>query len=250
MEKNTIRLDKFLANAGIASRRGIKPFLKQNAVTVNGKRVRESGERVIPDKDEIRINGEKIKSEKFVYYLLNKPIGIISTSSDEYGRENVIDLIEAKTRVYPVGRLDKDTHGAILLTNDGELTHKLTHPKFHVPKTYHLKIKGSISAEKIKKLKDGVILSDGITAPAKVKVVKTNPNFTILEMEIFEGRYRQIRRMCEVIYLNLQDLRRIRFGPIELGRLGEGSYRELTGDEINNLKIAVGSTSSDIVAKQ
>lgn len=231
----TQRIDKFLANAGIASRRSIKKLIKESIVTVNGKRIKESGERFIPSKDDIRIDGKKIRAESFIYYLLNKPIGIISTSSDEYGRENVTDLVNTSIRVYPVGRLDKDTHGAILLTNDGELTHKLTHPKYHVPKTYLLKVSGNVSEEKIQKLREGITLSDGITAPAKVKVLKPG----LIEMEIFEGRYRQIRRMCEAIYINLTDLQRIEFGPVKLGSLREGRYRELTKDEIGKLKKAV-----------
>ena len=169
-------------------------------------------------------------------------MGVISTSSDELGRQNVIDLIDTKVRINPVGRLDKDTHGAILLTNDGELNHKLTHPKFHVPKTYILKIKGSVSEAKIQKLRDGVTLDDGITAPAKVKFVRLNEGQVILEMEIFEGRYRQIRRMCEAIFLNLVDLQRTDFGPIKLGVLKKGQHRELTKEEILKLKKAVEKT--------
>jgi pseudouridine synthase len=235
MEQKTQRLDKFLSNVGIASRRGIKTLLKENEVTLNGKRVTENGTRIIPQKDEIKINGKKIKKDTFVYYLLNKPIGVISTSSDEYGRQNVIDLVDADIRVNPVGRLDKDTHGAILLTNDGELTHKLTHPKYHVPKKYLLKIGGNISEEKIQKLRDGITLNDGITAPAKVKKIYDNA----LEMEIFEGRYRKIRRMCEAIFINLLDLQRTDFGPIKLGNLKKGQHRELTKEEVSKLKESV-----------
>jgi len=239
MENNTQRLDKFLANNGIASRRGIKQFLKAETVTVNGKRVKESGTRFDPAKDELKINGEKVKSTKFVYYLLNKPKGIISTSSDEFDRENVTDMVPNTFRVYPVGRLDKETHGLILLTNDGELTHKLTHPKFHVSKKYRLEIKGNVSDAKIEKLENGVILSDGITAHANLNRVKQTETSTILEMEIFEGRYRQIRRMCDAIFLNLTDLKRIQFGPIKIAELKEGKYRNLTEIEINTLRSSV-----------
>jgi pseudouridine synthase len=243
MQNQPQRLDKFLANNGYESRRGIKQLLKSENVTVNGVRVKESGTRIVPEKDDVRINGQKVKGAKYVYYLLNKPMGIISTSADEYGRENVTDLIDTPHRVYPVGRLDKDTHGLILLTNDGELTHKVTHPRFHVPKTYHLKISGIITDAKIQRLRDGVILSDGITAPAKVNIVKSNIKETILEMEIYEGRYRQIRRMCDAIRVNLVDLKRIQFGPIKLGNLKEGKYRELTPAEVELLKKATFSNS-------
>lgn len=241
---NTIRLDKFLANNGYASRRGIKDLLKYQTVTVNGTRVRESGTRINPT-DEIKINGKKIKTSKYVYFILNKPKGIISTSSDEFDRENVTDLVPSEQRVYPVGRLDKDTHGMILLTNDGELTHKLTHPKFHVSKKYILEIKGNVSDEKIKKLENGIILPDGITQPANVKKIKQTETSTILEMEIFEGRYRQIRRMCEAIFLPLLDLKRIQFGPIKIGELKEGKYRNLTEQEVESLRRATMKTSED-----
>ena len=240
MEENlTQRLDKFLANNGIASRRGIKQFLKNETVTVNGKRVRESGTRIDPSIDDIRINNKKIKKASSVYFLLNKPKGIISTSSDEYDRTNVTDLIDTPHRIYPVGRLDKDTHGLILLTNDGQLTHKSTHPKFHVPKKYMLTINGNVSEERMNKLRNGIILSDGITAPALVKLVKQVEKMTYLEMEIYEGRYRQIRRMCQAIFLELVDLRRIQFGPIKIRNLKEGQHRPLTPNEIEQLRQAV-----------
>ncbi len=234
----TVRLDKFLANNGYASRRGIKDLLKYQKVEVNGKSAKESGIRIDPTKDIVTINGKRIKNTKFVYYLLNKPKGIISTSSDEFDRENVTQMVPNTFRVYPVGRLDKETHGLILLTNDGELTHKLTHPKFHVSKKYILEIKGNVSEEKIKKLENGIILSDGITQPANVKKVKQTEMTTILEMEIFEGRYRQIRRMCDAIFLPLLDLKRIKFGPIRIADLKEGKYRILTEQEVESLKKA------------
>jgi pseudouridine synthase len=238
-ENSTQRLDKFLANNGVASRRGIKQFLKFETVTVNEKRVRESGTRIDVSRDIVKINGKRIKVASSVYFLLNKPKGIISTSSDEYDRTNVTDLIDTPFRVYPVGRLDKDTHGLILLTNDGELTHKSTHPKFHVPKTYLLTINGNVSEEKMEKLRNGIILSDGITAPAKVRLIKQKEKITYLEMEIYEGRYRQIRRMCQAIFLDLTDLKRIKFGPIKIGSLKEGDSRALTPNEIEQLKNAV-----------
>jgi len=241
MDSNSIqttRLDKFLANNGYASRRGVKDLLKYQKVEVNGKTVKETGMRIDPIKDIVTINGQKIKNSKFVYYLLNKPKGIISTSSDEFDRENVTDMVPNTFRVYPVGRLDKETHGLILLTNDGELTHKLTHPKFHVSKKYILEIKGNVSEEKIKKLENGIILSDGITSPANVKKIKITETSTILEMEIFEGRYRQIRRMCDAIFLPLIDLRRIKFGPIRIADLKEGKYRSLTEAEVESLRKA------------
>lgn len=236
MQNSTIRLDKYLSGNGYTSRRGVKQFLKSENVTVNGKRVRESGTRIDIKKDDVKINGKKIKQTNFVYYLLNKPKGIISTSSDEFDREDVTDLVPNETRVYPVGRLDKETHGLILLTNDGELTNKLTHPSSHVSKIYLLEIKGRFSDGKIEKLKNGIMLNDGITNPAKVKKLKETETTTILEMEIFEGRNRQIRRMCEAIFLPLIDLKRIQIGPIKLEGLKEGKYRLLNESEINVLR--------------
>jgi len=245
MISSSIRLDKFLSGSGYTSRRGVKQFLKQENVTVNGKRTRESGFRIDPKKDEVKINGKKTTSIKHVYYLLNKPKGIISTSSDEFDREDVTDLVPSEIRVFPVGRLDKETHGLILLTNDGELTNKLTHPSTHVGKVYRLEIKGRVSDHKIEKLKNGIILNDGITSPANVKRIKETESTTVLEMEIYEGKYRQIRRMCEAIFINLTDLKRIQFGPVKINSLKEGKYRVLTDLEIDSLKKATSQTSKD-----
>jgi len=231
-EDQTVRLNKYLANLGIASRRDIKIFLKQQTVTVNGQRVKESGFRIDPKKDDIRLNGEKIKQPELVYFLLNKPKGIVSTTSDEYGRKSVTSLISAKERIYPVGRLDKDTTGLLLLTNDGELTNHLTHPRFHVDKVYRLKITGIVSKEQLHALRNGVLLDDGITAPAQVTVLSNN----LLEMKIHEGRNRQIRRMCETVGIKLLELERIKFGPLSLKNLPLGKFRELTKGEIASLQ--------------
>src|ERR1700722_18353813 len=166
--ENTQRLNKYLANLGYCSRRNVENFLKANNVTVNGKRIIEQGFRIDQKKDVILLNGKKMMQPKFVYYLLNKPKGIVSTTADEYGRKNVISLIPMKERIYPVGRLDKDTTGLLLLTNDGELTNHLIHPKYHVDKVYRLTIQGQANMAQLKALRDGVLLDDGITAPAKV----------------------------------------------------------------------------------
>lgn len=236
---NTIRLDKFLANAGVLSRRGIKQFLKHQDVTVNGKRVTESGIRLDPSKDTVLINGQKIKKPELVWFLLNKPMGYISTTSDEQGRQNVTELINTFERIYPVGRLDKDTHGLLLLTNDGELTHQLIHPKYHVPKVYRLLVQGQPDVRQLKLFREGVMLEDGITLPAETKIASSNNGRTILEVTLHEGRNRQIRRMCEAVGLELLDLQRISFGPLTLGNTKVGSYRRLTKDEIQSLKKVV-----------
>ena len=235
----TIRLDKFLANAGVLSRRGIKQFLKQQQVTINGKRVTQSGIRLDPQKDTVLINGQKVKKPETVYFLLNKPMGYISTTSDEQGRENVTELIDTQERIYPVGRLDKDTHGLLLLTNDGELTHQLIHPKYHVPKVYRLIVEGKPHDKQIHLFQTGVMLEDGITLPAPTKIISSNNNQTILEVTLHEGKNRQIRRMCEAVGLELLDLQRISFGPLKLNNLQLGHARKLTKEEILLLRKAV-----------
>lgn len=238
MDNYTIRLNKHLANLGICSRRDVKLFLKQHRVTVNGERAKEPGIRIDPLKDDIRLDGEKIKPPILVYYLLNKPKGIISTTSDEYGRKNVTALIPTKERIYPVGRLDKDTTGLLLLTNDGTLTNLLTHPKYHVDKVYRLEINGTVNQAQMRALRNGVLLDDGITAPAQVTVLKTNNTASFLEMTIHEGRNRQIRRMCETVGIDLTALQRVSFGPLRVAGLAEGKYRRLSEKELSELKKA------------
>jgi 23S rRNA pseudouridine2605 synthase len=232
MDETTIRLNKYLANVGICSRRDVKQFLKGNEVTVNGIRVKESGKRVNPQTDAIKINGKQLYRPKLVYYLLHKPKGIISTTDDEYGRKNVTSLIPTKERIYPVGRLDKDTTGLIILTNDGTITNLLTHPKYHVYKTYRLTINGRIFPEQLTALQTGVLLTDGITAPAHVAIIKQSASRTLLDITIHEGRNRQVRRMCETVGIDLIDLQRVKFGPISDTKLQPGQYRELTRNEI------------------
>ena len=238
MEDSSIRLNKYLANQGVASRRDIKSLLKEQILTVNGVRETEPGTRINPQKDHIKLNGKRIYPPKLVYYLLNKPMGIISTTADEYGRKNVLSLIPTKERIYPVGRLDKDTTGLILLTNDGELTNQLTHPKYHVYKVYRLSVHGKVNNAQYTALRNGVLLDDGITAPAKVKLVSEAGGKSILEITIHEGKNRQIRRMCETVGLTLESLQRIQFGPIRIENLKLGKFRELTKKEIEMLKEA------------
>lgn len=233
---NTERINKYIANLGLCSRRNVKEFLQKQVITVNGKRVKKLGTRIDPKTDDLRLNGQKIKPPQLVYYALNKPKGIISTTADEQHRKNVTSFIPTKQRIYPVGRLDKDTTGLILLTNDGELTQMTTHPKYHVEKTYRLTIVGRIHKTQLHALQHGVLLRDGVTAPAEVKVLKEGMKRSLLEMTIHEGRNRQIRRMCETVGISLIELQRVTFGPVPLGSLPEGKYRELTKKEIELLK--------------
>lgn len=236
MNNQTIRLNKYLANQGISARRDIKTLMKNIIITVNGERATEPGIRVSPQTDDIRVNGKKLIAPQLVYYLLNKPKGVISTTSDEYGRKNVLSLIPDKQRLYPVGRLDKDTTGLILLTNDGELTNHLTHPKYHVSKVYRVTISERATSEQLRALRNGVLLNDGITSPAQIRELKTNSKKHIIEITLHEGRNRQIRRMCETVGIELLELHRIKFGPITLENLPIGTFRNLTQKEIESLQ--------------
>lgn len=235
MKITTIRSDKYLSSLGLASRRGVEEYIKHNNITADGEKILGHGQR-IPIHSVIRINGNKLTRPKKVYFLLNKPRGIVSTSADEFGRRNVVNLVKTKERIFPVGRLDRDTHGLIILTNDGQLTNMLIHPKYHVGKSYLLKIKGQVNPLQIEKLKDGIMLEDGLTQPTKVFISQRRKDVTVIEMTIFEGKKRQIRRMCEEVKLQLVDLQRIRFGNIDLGELKIGEFRELTGREVESLK--------------
>lgn len=198
---------------------------------VNGEIIKNPATKIDPDKDEIKINRQKIQEkEDFVYILLNKPKGVVSTVTDEFGRRTVLDLVKVSQRVYPVGRLDADSRGLIILTNDGDLTLKLTHPRFHIEKTYEVLIPGEVSAEQLLALQNGVMLKEGKTAPAKVIIKWKKFNRTLLEITLSEGRNRQIRRMCGKLNLEVLDLKRTAIGPIKLENLIEGSFRYLQFD--------------------
>ena len=234
----TQRLDKYLSGLGICSRRNVAQFLKGQNLSVNGRRVVEPGTRINIKTATITLNGTAFKKPKRVYYMVNKPADVISTASDEFGRKNVTSLVPSKERIFPVGRLDKDTTGLIILTNDGELTNLLTHPRYEVHKVYRLTIRGRIHERQLESLQEGVKLEDGITAPAGVRVLKQEGNATILELAIHEGKNRQVRRMCEALRIQLISLERIKFGPINLGGLKVGRYRELTDKEVDVLRKA------------
>ncbi len=224
----SIRLNKYLASIGIASRRQVDQFIDQGLIKVNNK--------IEPDKDQITVNGQPIKNttQQFEYYILNKPLGVITTVKDNLGRPTAVSLIKTKKRVFPVGRLDQDTEGLLLLTNDGELTNLLTHPRYHLPKTYQLTLMHVPPAAALAKLSHGVKLTDGMTAPAEVQLIESSPA-TIL-LTIYEGRNRQIRRMCGALNLELKHLKRLSHGPITLGDLKTGQSRKLTEEEIIQLK--------------
>lgn len=212
-----IRLQKYLADAGIASRRKAEELIKQGKVYVNGKIVNELGTKVTPNVDEIRYEGKKVEiEEKYIYILLNKPIGYVTTVKDQFNRDSVMDLVKIRKRLVPVGRLDMYTSGALILTNDGEFVYKVTHPKHEIEKTYTVTIKGIIKKEKVKNLEIGVDIGEYITKPAKVKILKTDEekNISRLEITIHEGKNRQVRKMCEAIGHSVLALHRSKIAGI------------------------------------
>ena len=212
-----IRLQKYLADAGIASRRKAEELIKQGKVYVNGKIVNELGTKVTPNVDEIRYEGKKVeREEKYIYILLNKPIGYVTTVKDQFNRDSVMDLVKIRKRLVPVGRLDMYTSGALILTNDGEFVYKVTHPKHEIEKTYTVTIKGIIKKEEVKNLEIGVDIGEYITKPAKVKILKTDEekNISRLEITIHEGKNRQVRKMCEAIGHSVLALHRSKIAGI------------------------------------
>ncbi|MDO7905106.1 pseudouridine synthase [Paenibacillus sp. JX-17] len=232
------RLQKILAQAGVASRRKSEELIQAGKVEVNGVTVTELGTKADPDEDIITVNGKPIKSENKVYLMMNKPRGVITSASDPEGRKIVSDYLKGvKERVYPVGRLDYDTEGLLLLTNDGEFAHLLTHPKHHVPKTYVATVKGVPHGTELDKLKKGIMLEDGMTAPAEVEYKDVDPEGkeAVIQITIHEGRNRQVRRMFEAISHPVTKLKRISFGDLLIGNLKRGLTRPLTKDEVNKL---------------
>jgi 23S rRNA pseudouridine2605 synthase len=229
------RLQKVLARAGLGSRRSVEGLIGRGRVTVNGKTA-VLGTRVDPSKDLVEVDGSSVPLQPHLLYLLmNKPAGVVTTTDDPEGRETVLDVIETAEHVWPVGRLDIATEGALLLTNDGQLTHRLTHPSFGVPKTYLAEVGGTVSQSELKTLARGVELSDGLTAPAKVHLLDRRPGASLIEITLREGRNRQVRRMFEAIGHRVHRLVRTRIGPIALGRLKSGTARRLTPEEIREL---------------
>lgn len=233
------RLQKIMAQAGIASRRKCEELILEGKVQVNGETVTALGTKADPDEDIITVNGKPIKNEKKVYVMLNKPKGVITSASDPEGRKIVSDYLKGiKERVYPIGRLDYDTEGLLLLTNDGEFANLLSHPKYHVPKTYLATVKGVPHGTVLDKLRAGIMLEDGMTSPAEVEYKDVDPDNkqSVISITIHEGRNRQVRRMFEAISHPVIRLKRISFGDLLLQNLKRGVYRHLTPDEINTLR--------------
>ena len=231
-EKNLERLQKIIARAGVCSRREAEKLISDGKVTVDGKIIRELGFKA-DSKQKIRVEGKPLTlNDEKIYILLNKPRGFVSTTHDERGRKTILDLIGISERVYPVGRLDLNSEGLILLTNDGELTNLLIHPRFEVKKTYRAKISGEITEEKLDKLRAGIELDDGLTAPAEIYRLDKD----LIEITIHEGRNRQVRRMFAAIGCDVKRLKRIKFGNLTLEGVGVGKYRFLTASEVAELQ--------------
>ena len=231
-----MRINKFLSSLGIASRRAIDKYIEEGRIKVNG--VIASTGTDVTEEDEIYKDNKKIETKRIeekVYFMLNKPLEVLSASSDDRGRKTVVDLIKTDKRIFPIGRLDYMTSGLILLTNDGELFNRLVHPKSEIYKKYYIKVFGEVKKEEIEELKKGVLLEDGKTLPAKVSGIKYDKNKTSMYISIREGRNRQIRRMIEKFGYKVLMLRREKIGELSLGDLKEGKYRELTKEEIEYL---------------
>lgn len=234
-----IRLQKYLAEAGIASRRKCEEYIVQGKVKVNGKIQVELGTKINTEKDKVEYNGKlvEIKNKEYVYILLNKPIDYVTTVKDQFNRNTVLDLVKTNERIVPVGRLDMYTSGALILTNDGDFVYKITHPKHEITKTYTVTIKGNITKEEVKKLENGVNIGEFVTSKAKVKILKIDEeqNKSRLEITIHEGKNRQIRRMCEAIDKKVLALHRSKIGNIGVKDLKLGTWRYLKKIEVDEL---------------
>ena len=233
-----VRLQKYIAMSGAASRRTAEQMITDGRVKVNGELVKELGVKVEIGADRVMLDNSEIKPEiKKYYIMLNKPVGYVSTVNDQFDRPTVIDLIhgEIKARVFPVGRLDYDTEGLLLLTNDGDFTYKVTHPKFHMNKTYIATLKGGITVKGLNMLRNGVVIEDYKTSPAEVEMISCEKGETVLKITIHEGRNRQVRKMLEAVGCKLISLKRISIGKVELGNLPHGRWRHLTSHEVSYL---------------
>ena len=233
-----VRLQKFLANNGVCSRRKAEEYIQQGLVKVNGETVTELGRKINPEKDEVIFKGKKVgKVDKKAYILLNKPIGYVTTTTDQFGRDTVLDLVKVKEKVLPVGRLDMYTSGALILTNDGEFIYKVTHPKYEIEKTYNVTVKGIITKDEIKKLEEGVEIEDYTSGKAKVKILKTDNEKDIsrIEITIHEGKNREVRKMCNAIGRKVLALHRSKIEGIDVKNLKLGEWRYLTSKEVAGL---------------
>ncbi len=236
MPRNEIRLQKIIADCGLASRRKAEEWIAAGEVRVNGA-VASLGDKADPQKDKITVRGKPLaQAEGYVYLMLHKPRGYITTMSDEMGRKCVAELVEdVPERIYPVGRLDKDSEGLLLMTNDGAFANALTHPSRHVPKTYRVTVYPSVTEEQLTQMELGMEIEGRKTAPAKVRVLTQEKGRVVLEITLYEGRNRQIRNMCGLLGLEVARLKRLSVGSVKLGMLPPGKWRELTKEEVKRL---------------
>ena len=233
-----IRLQKYIAKSGVASRRKAEELILEGKIQVNGKTITELGTKVNPEKDIVTYNRRKLKTEEeFVYILLNKPIGYVTTVKDQFGRDSVLDLVKIKEHLVPVGRLDMYTSGALILTNDGDFVYKVTHPKHEIEKTYTVTIKGIVKNEEVEMLRKGVKIEDYTTKPAKAKILKTDEekNISRLEITIHEGKNRQVRKMCETVGHKVLALHRSKIAGIGVKDIPLGKWRFMKEKEIRKI---------------
>jgi 23S rRNA pseudouridine2605 synthase len=233
-----MRLNAFLARAGVASRRGADDLIREGRVRVNGR----TGElnTVVGKHDAVEVDGERVARQALAYVLLHKPPGAVTTARDPQGRPTVVDIVPSSPRVVPVGRLDVDTTGALLLTNDGELAHRLAHPRYGVPKVYEADVEGTPSRASLEALVAGIELEDGRTAPAEVRVLSTSRRRSRVELTLHEGRKHQVKRMLEAVGHPVRRLHRSRYAGLDLDGLQEGQWRTLTPGEVESLRGSVG----------
>lgn len=241
MTDDRIRLQKYLSQCAIASRRKSEELIASGKVKVNGK-VAGLGDKINPKRDTVTVSGKKIVSSKKHYYImLHKPRGFITTMDDELGRKCVAELVkDVGARVYPVGRLDRDSEGLLIMTNDGEFANYLTHPSKHVPKTYRVTVRPDVTEEQLIAFNEGIEIDGRKTAPADAHIIEKSENRVVLEVILHEGRNRQIRRMCETLGLEVARLKRTHIGSLKLGMLPQGKWRNLTEDEVHRLKVSSG----------
>ena len=241
-----VRLQKMLADCGVASRRKAEELIAAGYVKVNGETA-QIGDKVDAKKDKVTVHGRNVvKDVRNVYLMLHKPRGFITTMSDEMDRKCVAELVsDVSERIYPVGRLDRESEGMLLMTNDGAFANKLTHPSMHVPKTYRVTVRPSVTEEQLTQLAVGVLLDGKMTAPAEVRVVSQEPGRVVLEIVLYEGRNREIRNMCDAVGLDVARLKRTAVGPVKLGMLQPGKWRYLTNEEVKKLLAASKADKQD-----
>lgn len=238
-----MRLQKFLAECGVASRREAENHVAAGRVAVNGVTAK-LGDKVNPDEDEVTLDGRKVERDEKVYIVLHKPKGVVTSVKDTHNRKTVLDCVPGvRARIFPVGRLDLDVSGTLILTNDGELAFRLTHPKYQVDKTYLVKVRGTVTPEEADELRSGVTLEDGRTAPAAISVLKTNTNASLIRLMIHEGRKRIVKRMCAAIGHPVLELRRLSVGSLSAEELVPGEWRHLHAHELAELRRLTGLSS-------